>query len=93
MLLADELSLGLAPMVVDRLLTAVRAAADAGVGVLLVEQHIHKALEVADRVYVMQRGEIKLSGKASEIRDRAADVQAVYLAADDRSGEAAATTR
>ncbi len=62
LLLVDELSLGLAPLIVDRLLRAVRAAADAGTAVLLVEQHIHKALAVADRVLVMTRGSIVLEG-------------------------------
>ncbi len=58
-MLLDELSLGLAPIIVHRLLHAVRAASkERGVGVLLVEQHVRQALEVADRVYVMQRGRI-----------------------------------
>ncbi|HYF44934.1 MAG TPA: ATP-binding cassette domain-containing protein, partial [Acidimicrobiales bacterium] len=58
-LLADELSLGLAPLIVSRLLQAVRTAADEqGVGVLLVEQHVRQALKVADRVHVMERGRI-----------------------------------
>lgn len=81
-LLADELSLGLAPIVVDRLLRAVRAAADAGVGVLIVEQHVHKAMEIADRVYVMRRGHIEMSGTTAELRDRVEEIQASYLAAD-----------
>jgi branched-chain amino acid transport system ATP-binding protein len=66
-LLADELSLGLAPLIVNRLFEAVRSAADAGLGVLLVEQHVSKALEYSDRVYVLRRGEIVLSGLASEL--------------------------
>ncbi|MGQ0629557.1 MAG: ABC transporter ATP-binding protein [Sporichthyaceae bacterium] len=78
-LLADELSLGLAPLVVDRLLAAVRAAADGGVGVLLVEQHVRKVLAVADRVLVMQRGRIELAGTAAEIGDQLVAVQARYL--------------
>ena len=78
-LLVDELSLGLAPMVVDRLLAAVRAAADDGMAVLLVEQHIHKALGVADRVVVMKRGSVELEGTAADLRDRVGDIQDAYL--------------
>ncbi|WP_019876599.1 ABC transporter ATP-binding protein [Sporichthya polymorpha] len=78
-LLADELSLGLAPMVVDRLLGAVRAAADDGVAVLLVEQHVRKVLAVADRVLVMQRGRIEMSGTADEIGSQLVAVQQRYL--------------
>src|SRR5438045_8490819 len=62
LLLEDELSLGLAPMLVERLLRVVRNAADSGIGVLLVEQDVHKALEVADRGLVLQRGPAALSG-------------------------------
>ncbi len=68
-LLADELSLGLAPLVVVRLLDAVKAAAASqGVGVLMVEQHVHQVLKYADRVYGMRRGEIILSGTPDEVR-------------------------
>ena len=81
LLLADELSLGLAPLIVERLLRAVRQAADSGVGVLLVEQHIHKALTVADRAYVMQRGRIRFAGTAAEAAGRMDEIQASYLAA------------
>jgi sulfate-transporting ATPase len=79
LLLVDELSLGLAPIVVDRLLRAVRAAADEGMGVLLVEQHVHQALAVADRVLVLRRGVVELDGTAGELRDRVDDIQAAYL--------------
>ena len=79
-LLADELSLGLAPLIVARLLSAVRAAADErGVAVLLVEQHVRKALEIADRAYLMQRGQIVISGTAAEIRERLPEIEAAYL--------------
>ena len=68
MLLADELSMGLAPLIVKRLLEAVRAAADEqGTAVLLVEQHVRKALHYADRAYVMRRGRIELRGTAAEL--------------------------
>jgi branched-chain amino acid transport system ATP-binding protein len=66
--LIDEMSLGLAPKIVARLLQALRHAADVdGVGVLLVEQHVYQALEVADQVYVLKRGEVSLSGSAAEL--------------------------
>jgi len=79
LLLVDELSLGLAPLVVERLLGAVRAAADDGVGVLMVEQHVHQAMDVADRVLVMRRGSIALSGRADELRGRTDDIRDAYL--------------
>ena len=79
-LLADELSMGLAPLVVKRLLEAVRAAADQrGAAVLLVEQHVRKALRYADRAYVMRRGRIELSGTATELRSRIAEIEDHYL--------------
>ncbi len=79
-MLADELSLGLAPIIVTNLLAAVRAAADGGVGVLLVEQHVRQALTIADRVYVMQRGRITLSGTTAEIEGQLDKIEAAYLA-------------
>jgi branched-chain amino acid transport system ATP-binding protein len=80
-LLADELSLGLAPLIVTKLLKAVRAAADdSGIGVLLVEQHVRQALSIADRVYVMQRGRIALSGTCAELANQLEDIEAAYLA-------------
>jgi branched-chain amino acid transport system ATP-binding protein len=79
-LLADELSLGLAPIVVQSLLQAVRkAATDRGVGVLVVEQHVRLALDIADRVYVMERGRIVLSGAATEVRRELDAIEAAYL--------------
>jgi branched-chain amino acid transport system ATP-binding protein len=79
LLLVDELSLGLAPLVVRRLLLAVRAAADRGVGVLLVEQHAVDALDVADRIVVLRHGEVVLTGTARELRDQLADLESAYL--------------
>jgi branched-chain amino acid transport system ATP-binding protein len=80
-LVADELSLGLAPRIVDRMLRTVRAAADErGIGVLLVEQHVKRALAIADRVMVMQRGHIVLMGTPDEIGGQLADLESAYLA-------------
>jgi branched-chain amino acid transport system ATP-binding protein len=82
LILADELSLGLAPLVVQRLLEALRAAADRGTAVVLVEQHIRHALTVADKGYVLRRGRVALSGTGSEL---AADAEAIgrhYIAGE-----------
>jgi branched-chain amino acid transport system ATP-binding protein len=71
LLLVDELSLGLAPQVVERLLRTVRAVADEqGAGVLVVEQHVHLALAVADRGYVLERGRITAEGPSADLRAR-----------------------
>jgi branched-chain amino acid transport system ATP-binding protein len=88
-LLADELSLGLAPLVVDRLLQAVRAAArEDGTGVLIVEQHAHKALRYADRAIVMRRGRVQLALSGEEARARISDVEQAYLTSVTPSTEA-----
>jgi branched-chain amino acid transport system ATP-binding protein len=79
LILADELSIGLAPMIVDRLFSVLRTAADDGVGVLLVEQYVHKALAIADRVYVMDRGRMAMSGTAADLRERVSEIQDSYL--------------
>lgn len=78
-LLADELSLGLAPQVVARLLGAIRAAADDGLAVLLVEQHVRAALRVADRAVVLSRGRVRWSGPAAQARADPALVEQGYL--------------
>jgi branched-chain amino acid transport system ATP-binding protein len=82
-LLADELSLGLAPLVVERLLTAVRAAADRGAAVLLVEQQVRNALQVADRAYVLSGGRVALEGSTAELRGRLDEIEQTYLAAGE----------
>lgn len=78
-LLADELSLGLAPLIVRRLLGAIRQAADEGLGVFLVEQHIRETLPFADRVYLMRQGRIELEGTSGEIEQRLDEVERAYL--------------
>jgi branched-chain amino acid transport system ATP-binding protein len=78
-ILADELSLGLAPLVVRRLLQALHDSAASGAGVLLVEQHPRTALAWAHRAYIMRRGRIELSGKASELRGQMGKLVSLYL--------------
>jgi branched-chain amino acid transport system ATP-binding protein len=80
LLLLDELSLGLAPIIVERLLPVVRAAADdEQTAVLLVEQHVHLALEIADRGYVLSHGELVLTDSAERLRGDSSLLAASYL--------------
>jgi branched-chain amino acid transport system ATP-binding protein len=90
LLLADELSLGLAPLLVDRLLQAVvRAAKERGTAVLMIEQHAHKALRYADRAIVMRRGRVELAMTAEEARHRIGEVEQAYLTSAGGSVQAA----
>jgi len=80
LLLADELSLGLAPLVVDRLLQAVRRAADEqGTAVVMVEQHAHKALRYTDHAIVIRRGRVGLDLTGEDARKRIGEVEQAYL--------------
>jgi ABC-type branched-subunit amino acid transport system ATPase component len=80
LLLLDELSLGLAPVIVERLLPVVRDyATQEGCAVLLVEQHVGLALDVADRAYVLSHGRISLHRPAAELRGNHELLLASYL--------------
>jgi branched-chain amino acid transport system ATP-binding protein len=69
LLIADELSLGLAPLVVDEVYRTLETIRDAGTTLLLVEQHVHHALAIADDAIVMTKGEVAYSGPVSELGD------------------------
>ena len=75
----DELSLGLAPVIVNRLIPTIRSVAESGAGVLLIEQFATVALGLANRAYVMEGGRIQFSGMASELREKPELLQSAYL--------------
>ena len=77
-LLLDEPSLGLAPLLVDRIFEVIAQLREQGVTVLLVEQNAYQALRVADRAYVLETGHIKLAGPAQELATNA-EVKKAYL--------------
>jgi branched-chain amino acid transport system ATP-binding protein len=91
LLLVDELSIGLAPMMVDRLLDALRAAADQGLAVLLVEQFVEGALSIADRVYVLRNGDVSLSGTSADIKANRDRMRAAYLGGENEAASVAVT--
>jgi branched-chain amino acid transport system ATP-binding protein len=78
-LLVDELSLGLAPVVVKRLVPMLASVAESGVGVLLIEQFAHVALGLANTVYVLEGGRVRYHGTAAELRDHPEILRSAYL--------------
>lgn len=78
-LMVDELSLGLAPVVVDELLHALVGMRDEGCALVLVEQHIDLALDVADRAVFLERGSVRFEGPAADLRGRDDLLRAVLL--------------
>ena len=82
--LVDELSLGLAPVVVQRLIPALESAAADGVGVLLIEQFVHVALGLAESAYVIENGRIVHHGTAKELREHPERLHSAYLLRERR---------
>jgi branched-chain amino acid transport system ATP-binding protein len=79
-LLADELSFGLAPVVVARLVPVLESLAASGIGVLLIEQFTHIALRISHHAYVMERGHIRFSGSPDALRQNPDILHSAYLA-------------
>jgi branched-chain amino acid transport system ATP-binding protein len=79
LLMIDEMSHGLAPLIVDQLLAAVRTSADNGTAVLLVEQHVQLALDIADRAYVLDRGRVRSDLTIEELSASTDELGEMYL--------------
>lgn len=79
LLLIDELSLGLAPTLVQELLAAVRRMNELGITILLVEQSVNLALTLADRAYFMEKGEVRFSGPTAGLFERDDLLRSVFL--------------
>jgi len=80
-LLIDEMSLGLAPVIIERLLGVIKTLRDKGIGILLIEQFTQLALGVADKCYVLSRAEIQFSGSPDQLRSDPTILERAYLGA------------
>ena len=78
LLMLDEPSLGLAPTLVDQIFELIARLHQRGVTILLVEQNVHRTLEIVDRAYLMNTGLIESQGTAQQLRSRA-DIESIYM--------------
>jgi branched-chain amino acid transport system ATP-binding protein len=78
LLLLDEPSLGLAPIIVDQIFELLQRLREEGTTILLVEQNVHRALEIADRAYVLASGRVESQGAAADLR-ASAEIERAYL--------------
>lgn len=78
-LLIDEMSLGLAPVIIDRLIGVIRDLRARGIGILLIEQFTQLALDVADRCYVLSQGALKFSGEPAQLKLDTSILEKAYL--------------
>lgn len=76
-ILIDEVSLGLAPVILDEVFAALAAMRSGGSALLVVEQYVHRALDLVDRAYILNGGRVVLEGTSREVRD--VDLHEVYL--------------
>ncbi|GAA6210216.1 ATP-binding cassette domain-containing protein [Cognatishimia sp. WU-CL00825] len=78
-MLLDEMSLGLAPVIIERLVGVVRSLRDKGMGILLIEQFTHLALDVADRAHVITQGKLTYSGTPTDLKQDRGILERAYL--------------
>jgi len=88
LLMIDELSLGLAPSIVEELLVIVRRIRDEGTAIILVEQSINVALTVAERAYFLEKGEVRFEGPTAELLERDDIVRSVFLSGGEKPASA-----
>jgi branched-chain amino acid transport system ATP-binding protein len=91
LVLLDEVSMGLAPRIVDQIFESIMGLARRGVSLLLVEQYVNRALEMADYAYVLHKGEVRMAGAASSIDEAALLREYLGGEVEQVSGEDAAT--
>ncbi len=91
LLMIDELSLGLAPTIIEQLLEIVRKIQATGTAIILVEQSINIALTVADRAYFLEKGEVRFEGSTAELLERDDIVRSVFLQGASKATATAAT--
>jgi branched-chain amino acid transport system ATP-binding protein len=83
LVLVDEASIGLAPLVVDRIFQFLAGIAEGGTALLVVEQYVHRALGLADKIYILNRGRVVFEGTPSQVRDE--DIFERYLSVETGS--------
>jgi branched-chain amino acid transport system ATP-binding protein len=83
--LADEVSMGLAPLVVNEIFESLKRLAQLGVSLLLVEQYVNRALDMADTVYLLRQGRVTFTGPASEVQE--SSLTNAYMGVDAHTGE------
>ncbi len=77
-LILDEPSLGLSPLLVENMFNLIKKINDNGLSVVLVEQNVVQSLDIADRAYVLEQGSVQMSGKAAELRNNS-ELKKSYL--------------
>ena len=79
LLMIDEPTLGLAPLIVEQIFELVSQIRDSGIAVLLVEQNATKSLEICDRAYVLERGDIVMQGTPAELNSKGEELRRAYI--------------
>ncbi len=87
LLMLDEPSLGLAPVLVDQIFELIQELHSDGTTILLVEQNVDRSLEIVDRVYLLQTGRIEFAGTAAELRKNDEMISSVYFGGEEDERE------